>query len=165
MRCVCVCLSVCMCVCVCVCVRMCVYVCVCLSVCLCVCVSVCVCVCVCVCLHVCVDGCVCVCYLIEIVEALLQTPQTADTSFQQTASTRVLLRTNDIISWYIIYNMTDWLMTDWQTDRMTDCWLLITDCCWLIAVDKVFLPFPSAGCGCTWERVGGSWPVWWWRIL
>lgn len=36
-----------------------------------------------------------VCYLIEIVEALLQTPQTADTSFQQTASARVLLRHNN----------------------------------------------------------------------
>lgn len=42
-----------------------------------------------------------VCYLIEIVEALLQTPQTADTSFQQTASACVLLRHNDIIRWSI----------------------------------------------------------------
>lgn len=33
-------------------------------------------------------------YLIEIVEALLQTPQTTDTSFQHTASARILLINN-----------------------------------------------------------------------
>lgn len=42
-------------------------------------------------------------YLIEIVEALLQTPEAADTRLQQTASTGILLR-HSIISTFI-YNI------------------------------------------------------------